>query len=189
MKIIMITFIAILNLTDFLNSQGISNTLGGNTSTDKFIVENSNSEAGLVVTGEGKVGIGTTTPTSKLEVAGTITATKFVRQGSNGLTGIPTTIEAKCVSKTTGTSPPSANAGKVTITFTKTFTSTPTLFVIVILRDYWAVSPDVMNMGEVPHHTITAVTKDYFELVVRFMEGGTIMEGLYVDVNYLAIGE
>lgn len=51
-----------------INAQGITNTLGGNTSTDKFIVENSDSEAGLVVTGEGRVGIGTTSPWTKFEV-------------------------------------------------------------------------------------------------------------------------
>ena len=51
-----------------INAQGITNTLGGNTSADKFIIENSNSDAGLVVTGEGKVGIGTLNPESKLHI-------------------------------------------------------------------------------------------------------------------------
>jgi len=45
-----------------VNAQGITNTLGGDTANDKFIVENKNSEAGLAVTGEGNVGIGTSTP-------------------------------------------------------------------------------------------------------------------------------
>ena len=60
----------ILGLIAFTNAQGITNTLGGNTATDKFIVENSESDACLVVTGEGNVGIGTTNPTSKLSVGG-----------------------------------------------------------------------------------------------------------------------
>ena len=54
-KLLLIT----LGIATFINAQGITMTLGGNTSADKFIVENSDSEAGLVVTGEGKVGIGT----------------------------------------------------------------------------------------------------------------------------------
>ena len=55
-----------------INAQGITNTLGGNTSADKFIVENSNSEVGLVVTGEGNLGIGTTTPQVRLEIFDTL---------------------------------------------------------------------------------------------------------------------
>ncbi len=53
-----------------VNAQGITNTLGGNTADDKFVVENKNSEAGLVVNGECNVGIGTTNPLSKLSVGG-----------------------------------------------------------------------------------------------------------------------
>ena len=59
-----------MGLFALLNAQGITNTLGGNSATDKFIVENSASEAGLVITGEGNVGIGTTNPLSKLSVGG-----------------------------------------------------------------------------------------------------------------------
>lgn len=65
-KILMITVLTI----GLINAQGITNTLGGNTAAEKFIVENSDSEAGLVVTGEGNVGIGTTNPLSKLSVGG-----------------------------------------------------------------------------------------------------------------------
>ncbi|NHZ85845.1 MAG: hypothetical protein GWP19_08185, partial [Planctomycetia bacterium] len=54
--------ISIIGLLAFTNAQGITNTLGGNTAADKFIVENSDSEAGLVITGEGSVGIGTSNP-------------------------------------------------------------------------------------------------------------------------------
>ncbi len=64
---IVISTIALITIT---NAQGITMTLGGNTSADKFIVENSDSEAGLVVTGEGNVGIGTTNPVHKLSVVG-----------------------------------------------------------------------------------------------------------------------
>ena len=53
-----------------INAQGITNTLGGNTAADKFIVENSDSEAGLVVTGKGNVGIGTMEPQEKLQIHG-----------------------------------------------------------------------------------------------------------------------
>ena len=53
-----------------INAQGITNTLGGNTENDKFIVENKDAETGLVVTGEGNVGIGTLTPKSKLSLGG-----------------------------------------------------------------------------------------------------------------------
>jgi len=67
-KIFTIT-ILIIGLTAFTNAQGITNTLGGNTSTDKFIVENSDSKVGLVVTGESKVGIGTEYPSALLEIS------------------------------------------------------------------------------------------------------------------------
>lgn len=59
--------ISILTLV-LINAQGITNILGGNTSADKFVVENSNAETGLVVTGEGNVGMGTSSPLSKLHV-------------------------------------------------------------------------------------------------------------------------
>ena len=64
MKKIFTIIISIVVLITFTNAQGITNTLGGNTAEDKFIVENSDSEASLVVTGEGNVGIGTTNPQS-----------------------------------------------------------------------------------------------------------------------------
>lgn len=70
MKKIFTIIILTIGLITFANAQGITNTLGGNTAADKFIVENSDSEAGLVVTGEGNVGIGTTNPLSKLSVGG-----------------------------------------------------------------------------------------------------------------------
>lgn len=68
-KIFTIT-ILIIGLTTFTNAQGITNTLGGNTAAEKFIIKNSDSEVGLVVTGEGKVGIGINDPISTLSVGG-----------------------------------------------------------------------------------------------------------------------
>lgn len=53
-----------------VNAQGITNTLGGITADDKFIVENNNSKVGLVVTGEGNVGIGTLIPLYNMEERG-----------------------------------------------------------------------------------------------------------------------
>lgn len=74
MKKIFTIIILTIGLITFANAQGITNTLGGNTAADKFIVENSDSEASLVITGEGNVGIGTTGPGSgfntKLDVVG-----------------------------------------------------------------------------------------------------------------------
>ncbi len=64
-KIILILF----SMVVIINAQGITMTLGGNTADDKFIVENNNSEAGLVVTGEGNVGIGTTNPQFNLHIS------------------------------------------------------------------------------------------------------------------------
>ena len=98
-------------------------------------------------------------------------------------------IEARTVSKTTGLSPPSGNSGKVMVTFedTEMFLSPPTITAIVILRGFWASSPDAMNMGESPHTTVTNVTEDGFELVVRYEEGGQTMESVPVEVNYIAV--
>lgn len=70
MKKTFMTLTLVLGLITFINAQGITNTLGGNTANDKFIVENSDSEAGLVVTGTGNVGIGTTSPSTLLHGRG-----------------------------------------------------------------------------------------------------------------------
>ena len=59
-----------MGLVAFTNAQGITNTLGGNTYSDKFIVENSDSQKSLVVTGEGNVGIGTAYPSYPLFIQG-----------------------------------------------------------------------------------------------------------------------
>ncbi|NHZ85272.1 MAG: hypothetical protein GWP19_05260 [Planctomycetia bacterium] len=68
MKKLFVILIIITGLMTFVNAQGITNTLGGNTANNKFIIENSDSKTGLTVTGEGKVGIGTTNPYQKLEI-------------------------------------------------------------------------------------------------------------------------
>lgn len=70
-KIFKITILTI-GLIAFINAQGITNTLGGNTAADKFIVENNSGSQVLTVTGEGNVGIGDNAPTYKLDVAGKI---------------------------------------------------------------------------------------------------------------------
>lgn len=72
MKTTLLILLSIFLSVNTIIAQGITNTLGGNTVNDKFIVENSNSEAGLVVTGEGNVGIGTTNPSLDLTVYGEI---------------------------------------------------------------------------------------------------------------------
>ena len=59
------------------NAQGITNTLGGNTANDKFIVENNGGTDLFTVTGDSKVGIGTNTPGFKLDVVGTIQMSGF----------------------------------------------------------------------------------------------------------------
>ena len=69
-----IIFLISVGLFTFLNAQGITNTLGGNTAADKFIIENSDSDIGVVVTGEGKVEIGTTYSQAKLSVGAGSTA-------------------------------------------------------------------------------------------------------------------
>jgi hypothetical protein len=61
-------YLILVGMIVFINAQGITNTLGGNTSTDKFIVENSDAEAGLVVDGKGKVGIGVDSPSGYPEL-------------------------------------------------------------------------------------------------------------------------
>ena len=68
MRKLFVILILITGLMTFVNAQGITNTLGGNSANNKFIIENSDSETGLAVTGEGKVGIGTTNPYQNLEV-------------------------------------------------------------------------------------------------------------------------
>lgn len=70
MKNILAITMFTIGLMTIINAQGITNTLGGNTAAEKFIVENSDAEAGLIVTGEGDVGIGTTDPIAKLHING-----------------------------------------------------------------------------------------------------------------------
>ncbi len=68
MKKLFIIIVLITGLITFAHAQGITNTLGGNTASDKFVIENKSSEVGLVVTGEGNVGIGITNPSNKLHI-------------------------------------------------------------------------------------------------------------------------
>ncbi len=77
MKNILTIIILTFGLTTITNAQGITNTLGGDTSTDKFVVESHRGTPLLTVTGEGKVGIGITDPNQKLDINGTAQMTGF----------------------------------------------------------------------------------------------------------------
>ncbi len=164
------------NINGTLHWNGSAMTTGGWTDDGTVI---------RLTSGTDSVGIGTGSPASALEVAGTVTATGFTGNGS-GLTGLGV-IETGTVIKNTGFSPPAGNAGKITVTFTETFQSAPQLLFVVILRGFWAESPDNMNMGECPYTSDVSVTKDGFEAIVRYENGGQTMEDVYVEVRYLAI--
>ena len=62
--------IFILLLSSTIYSQGITNTLGGDSSSDKFILKNSSGTDILVATGNGKVGVGISNPIQTLHVSG-----------------------------------------------------------------------------------------------------------------------
>ncbi len=51
-------------------AQGITNTIGENTSADKFLVQNHSGKDLMTITGVGKVGVGTTNPYGRLHVVG-----------------------------------------------------------------------------------------------------------------------
>ena len=92
-KKIFTVIISVIGLITFTYAQGITNTLGGNTATDKFIVENSDLEAGLVVTGERNVGIGTSSPISKLHIYDDVNSSLSLRiQNANTGTGAATKL-------------------------------------------------------------------------------------------------
>ena len=65
--------------------------LSSNDGSDAFQVMDNYTSVRLHVRSDGKVGIGTATPTEKLDVSGTVKATAFVGDGS-ALTGISTGI-------------------------------------------------------------------------------------------------
>ncbi len=54
-----------------INAQGITNTLGGGSDSDRFIIENSTGGKILTATGHGNVGISVVNPVFKLDVGGT----------------------------------------------------------------------------------------------------------------------
>ena len=109
--------------------------------------------------------------------------------GATGATGSPgvAVIESARVNQMTGFGPPAANSGKITVTFTEAFSVAPTLTVNVVMRGFWAVSPDAMNMGEMPHVTVQNLTSTGFEAIIRYENGGQTMESIPVEVIYMAI--
>ena len=60
--------ILFLILSSAIYAQGITNTLGGDTTDDKFIINNQSADVGLTVTGEGDVGLKTTNPAYDLDL-------------------------------------------------------------------------------------------------------------------------
>jgi hypothetical protein len=64
----------ILMVSSVLFTQGITNTLGGNTLSDKFKIDNQAGSNILTVTGNGKVGVGILEPHAKLHVISTTTS-------------------------------------------------------------------------------------------------------------------
>ena len=73
-KLICLIFIGMFA---FLHAQGITNTLGGNTASDKFIVENNNGIEILTITGDGNIGINKSNPAFQLDIIGTAQLTGF----------------------------------------------------------------------------------------------------------------
>jgi len=66
-KLLCLIFVGSLAL---LNAQGITNTLGGGSDSDRFIIENSTGGKILTATGIGNVGISVVNPAFKLDVSG-----------------------------------------------------------------------------------------------------------------------
>ncbi|MBU0528285.1 tail fiber domain-containing protein [bacterium] len=64
-KLICLIFVGLFT---FLHAQGITNTLGGNTSNDKFIIKNISGTDIFTIIGWGYVGIGINNPQAKLHV-------------------------------------------------------------------------------------------------------------------------
>ncbi|MFC1566137.1 hypothetical protein ACFL4B_04290 [Candidatus Neomarinimicrobiota bacterium] len=78
MKEALLLVISIILSFNTIQAQDIVNKLGGNTASETYDVTDSNDNILLRVQGNGKVGIGTVSPDSLLDVAGTIKTTGFM---------------------------------------------------------------------------------------------------------------
>ena len=83
------------------NAAELASLLSG----DTFVVNNTTE----------KVGVGSTTPTTELDVDGTVTATSFVGSGAN-LTDVISGVELKLSGSSVGTSVTAINFNGVTVT-------------------------------------------------------------------------
>jgi len=83
------------------NAAELASLLSG----DTFVVNNTTE----------KVGVGSTTPTTELDVDGTVTATSFVGSGAN-LTDVISGVELKLSGNSVGTSVTAINFNGVTVT-------------------------------------------------------------------------
>ena len=79
---VLLSFLVLIFFFTNAQAQEIEATLGGNTSTDGFSVKDNGGNTLFRVEGDGNVGIGTTSPTAKLEISGDNIVNLSVRETS-----------------------------------------------------------------------------------------------------------